>query len=79
MDADSCTPHIINTVWKEGDDAWLALGAPQGDLSLIHCKILSHSKVVISNAVCIWTTNPDMPVLQQTPIVSNDFPQCYRH
>jgi hypothetical protein len=79
VDADSCTPHIINSVWKEGDDAWLALGAPQGDLSLIHCKILSHSKVVISNAVCIWTTNPDMPVLQQTPIVSNDFPQCYRH
>ena len=79
MDADSCTAHIINSVWKEDDDAWFALGAPQGDLSLIHYKILSHSKVVISNAVCIWTTNPDMPVLQQTPIVSNVFPQRYRH
>jgi hypothetical protein len=33
--ADACTPHIINSVWGEDDDAQLALGGPRGDLSLI--------------------------------------------
>ena len=33
--ADACTPHIINSVWGEDDDARLALGGPRGDLSLI--------------------------------------------
>ncbi len=32
---DACTPHIINSVWGEDDDARLALGGPRGDLSLI--------------------------------------------
>ena len=60
---DACTTLIINSMWGEDDDAWLALGCPRGDLSLICHMILSLSKVAI-NAVYIWTTNPDMPVLQ---------------
>jgi len=67
--ADACTTHIINSVWGEDDNTRLALGGPRGDLSLIRQKNLSLSKVVI-NAVYIWTTNPDTPVLQPT---SNSF------
>jgi len=63
--ADACTTHIINSMWGEDNDTRLALGAPQGDLSLIHSKIPSLLKVAI-NAVYIWTTNPDTPVLQPT-------------
>jgi hypothetical protein len=33
--ADACTPHIINSVREEDEDARLALGGPCGDLSLI--------------------------------------------
>jgi hypothetical protein len=67
--ADACTNHIINYVWGEDNDARLALGGHQGDLSLKRQKILSLFKVAIS-AVYIWTTNPDTPVLQPT---SNSF------
>ncbi len=67
--ADACTTHIINSVWGEDDNTRLALGSPRGDLSLIRQKNLPLSKVVI-NAVYIWTTNPDTPVLQPT---SNSF------
>ena len=63
--ADACTTHIINSVWGEDDDARFALGGPRGDLSLIRRKILSLSKVAI-NAVHIWTTNPDTPILEPT-------------
>jgi hypothetical protein len=63
--ADACTTHIINSVWGEDNDAWLTLGGPQGDLSLIRQKKLSLLKVAI-NAVYIWTTNPDTPILQPT-------------
>jgi hypothetical protein len=60
--ADACTPHIINSVWGEDKNAHLALGGPQGDLSLIHRKILTLSKVAI-NMVHIWMTNPSMNFL----------------
>jgi hypothetical protein len=50
--ADACTTHIINSLWGEDDDAWLALGGPRGDLSLIRQKKLSLLKVAI-NAVYI--------------------------
>ncbi len=50
--ADACTTHLINSVLGEDNDAWLALGGPQGDLSLIRQKKLSLSKVAI-NAVYI--------------------------
>jgi hypothetical protein len=60
--ADACTPHIINSVWGDDKNACLALGEPQGDLSLIHRKLLTHSKVAI-NMVHIWMTNPSMNFL----------------
>jgi hypothetical protein len=46
--ADACTPHLINSVWGEDKNAHLALGGSQGDLSLIHRKILTLSKVAIN-------------------------------
>jgi hypothetical protein len=62
--ADACTPHIINSVWGDHKNARLALGGPQGDLSLVHRKILTLtlSKVAI-NMVHIWMTNPSMNFL----------------
>jgi hypothetical protein len=57
--ADACTPHIINSVWGDNKNVRLALGGPQGDLSLIRRKILTLSKVAI-NMVHIWMTNPSM-------------------
>jgi len=63
--ADACTPHIINSVWGEDDDARLALGGPRGDLSLIPCHLLTLSKVAINN-VHIWLTNPSTPILAPT-------------
>jgi hypothetical protein len=60
--ADACTPHIINSVWGDDENAHLALGGPQGDLSLIHRKILTLSKVAIY-MVHIWMTNPSMNFL----------------
>ena len=71
--ADACTTHIINSVWGEDKGARFALGCPQGDLSLIRQKILSLSKVAI-NAVYIWTTNPDTPILQPTSDSSKRLP-----
>ena len=59
--ADACTPHIINSVWGEDDDARLALGGPRGDLSLIRCRLLTLSKVAI-NTVHIWLTDPSTPI-----------------
>ena len=60
--ADACTPHIINSVWGDDKNARLALGGPQGDLSLICRKIITLSKVAI-NMVHIWMTNPSMNFL----------------
>ncbi len=60
--ADACTPHIINSVWGEDDDARLALGGPRGDLSLIRRRLLMLSKVAI-NTVHIWLTDPTTPIL----------------
>ena len=62
MGANTCSPHIINSVWGEDDDAQLALGGPRDDLSLIRCWLLTLSKVDI-NTVHIWLTNPGTPVL----------------
>jgi hypothetical protein len=71
--ADTCTPHIINSVWGDNKNACLTLGGPQGDLFLIRRKILTLSKVAI-NMVHIWMTNPSMnflapnsPSFQQLP------------
>ena len=63
--ADACTPHIINSVWWEDNDARLALGGPRGDLSLIRHCLLTLAKVAI-NTVHIWLTNPDTPILAHT-------------
>jgi hypothetical protein len=60
--ADACTPHISNSVWGDNKNAPLALGGPQGDLSLIRRKILTLSKVAII-MVHIWMTNPSMNFL----------------
>jgi hypothetical protein len=60
--ADACTPHIINSVWGKNDDAHLALGGPRGDLSLNRRRLLSLSKIGI-NTIYIWTTDPELPVL----------------
>ncbi len=60
--ADACTPHIINSVWGDNENTCLALGGPQGDLSLIRRKILTLSKVAI-NMVHIWMTDPSMNFL----------------
>ena len=32
---DACTPHMIKLVWGSDNEAHVALGGPQGDLSLI--------------------------------------------
>ena len=61
--ADACTPHIINSVWGENEDARLALGGPCGNLSLICRRLLSLSKIAI-NTIYIWTTDPKLPVLK---------------
>ena len=61
--ANACTPHIINLVWGENEDARLALGGPCGDLSLICRHLLTLSKIVI-NTIYIWTTDPKFPVLK---------------
>jgi hypothetical protein len=50
--ADACTPHIINSVWCDNKNARLVLGGPRGDLSPIHRKILTLSKVAIT-----WSTS----------------------
>ncbi len=63
--ANACSPHIINLVWGEDDNAQLALGGPRGDLSLIRCRLLTLSKVAI-NTVHIWLTNPGTPILVPT-------------
>ena len=63
--ADTCTLHIINSVWGEDDDARLALGGPRGDLSLIRRRLLTLSKVAI-NTVHIWLTDPSTPILAHT-------------
>ena len=63
--ADACTPHIINSVWEEDEDARLALGGPCGDLSLIRRRLHTHSKVAI-NTVHIWITNSGTPILAPT-------------
>jgi len=63
--ADACTPHIINSVWGEDDDARLALGGPPGDLSLIRRCLLTLSKVAI-NTVHIWLTDTITPILAPT-------------
>ena len=63
--ADACTPHIINSVWGEDDDARLALGGPCGDLSLIRRCLLTLSKVAI-NTIHIWLTDPSTPILAHT-------------
>jgi len=60
--SDACTTHIINSLWGEDNDAWLALSAPWGDLSLIR-QIFCLSRKWRSTQY-IWTTNPDKPVLQ---------------
>jgi hypothetical protein len=60
--ADACIPYIISKIWGEDDAARLALGGPQGDLSLIRRQILTHQKAAI-NTVHIWLTNPLTPVL----------------
>jgi hypothetical protein len=60
--ANACTPHIINSVWGKNDDARLALGGPRGDHSLIRRRLLSLSKIAI-NTIYIWTTDPELPVL----------------
>jgi hypothetical protein len=60
--ADACTPNIINSVWGDNKNACLALGGPQGDLSLIRRKILALSKVAI-NMIHIWMTDPSMNFL----------------
>ncbi len=46
--ADTCTPHIINSVWGADIDRRLALGEQRGDLSLVCQKILTLSKVIIN-------------------------------
>jgi hypothetical protein len=56
------TPHIIDSVWGEDANPRLALGGPRGDLSLVHRRLLTLSKVAI-NMVYIWMMNPNMPVL----------------
>jgi hypothetical protein len=56
------TRHNIDSVWGEDTNARLALGGPQGDLSLVRRRLLTLSKVAI-NTVYIWMTNPNMPVL----------------
>ena len=66
--ADACTPHIINSVWREDDNAWLVLRSPCGDLSLIQ-RCLHTLKVAI-NTAHIWLTNPCTPILAPT---SNSF------
>jgi len=71
--ADACTPHIINLVWREDDDAQLALGGPSSDLSLIRRRLLTLSKVAI-NTVHIWLTDPTTPILAPTSDSYNRFP-----
>ena len=75
--ADACTPHIINSVWGEDDDARLALGGPRGDLSLIQCRLLTLSKVAI-NTVHIWLTDPTTPILAPTSDSYDRLPSTLR-
>jgi hypothetical protein len=60
--ADTCTPHIVTSVWGEDEAACLALGGPRGNLSLIRRKLLTLSKVAM-NMVHIWMTDPTMNFL----------------
>jgi hypothetical protein len=41
--ADACTPHIINSVWGEDEDARLALGGPHVAICPSSDTIYSHS------------------------------------
>jgi len=75
--ADACTPHIINSVWGEDDDALLVLGGPRGDLSLIRRLLLTLSKVAI-NTVHIWLTDPDTPILATTSDSFDRLPSTLR-
>ena len=75
--ADACTPHIINSVWGEDDDARLALGGPRGDLSLIRRRLLMLSKVAI-NTVHIWLTDPTTPILAPTSDSYDRLPSTLR-
>ena len=75
--ADACTPHIINWVWGEDDDARLALGGPHDDLSLIRRRLLTHSKLAI-NTVHIWLTNPTTPILAPTSDNYDPLPSTLR-
>jgi hypothetical protein len=59
-------PHIINAVWGKNDNAHLALGGPHGNLSLIRRHLLFLSKIAI-NTIYIWTTDPELPVLDPKP------------
>ena len=60
--ANVCTPRIVASVWGEDEAACLALGGPQGDLSLIRRKLLTLSKVAM-NMVHIWMNDPTMNFL----------------
>ena len=62
---DACTPCIVDSVWGKDEAACLALGDPQGNLSLIWRKILTLSKVAM-NMVHIWMTDPSMNFLAPT-------------
>ena len=75
--ADAFTPHIINSVWGEDDDARLALGGPRGDLSLIRRRLLTLSKVAI-NTVHIWLTDPSTPILAHTSDSYDRLPSTLR-
>ena len=60
--AEACTPRIVASVWGEDEAACLALGGPQGDLSLIRRKLLTLSKVAM-NMVHIWMNDSAMNFL----------------
>ena len=66
--ADACTPHIINSVWGEVDEA--PLGGPRGNLSLIRSRLLTLSKVAI-NTVHTWISNRSTPVLVLVPTLDS--------
>jgi hypothetical protein len=75
--ADTCTPHTLNSVWGEDNEAQVALGGPRGDLSLIQHCVLTLSKIAI-NTIYIWMTDPDTPILAKNSPTFQQLPPIFK-
>jgi hypothetical protein len=75
---DAITPNILNMVWGANDDARIALGGPQRDLSLIRRHVLALSKIAI-NTIYVWMTDPVTPILADTLPTLQKLSPTFKH